>query len=78
MADGKPDYSKMRMQLHKPSFANSFGKSAAKPLSRIACSRWFYKPCRVLDAYLNFLIGKGTGTGWDMQEEVRAAVTRIL
>jgi FkbM family methyltransferase len=65
------------MQLHKPTFANRFGKSAAKPLSRIACSRWLYKPCRVLDAYLNFLMGKGSGTGWDMREEVRAAVSRI-
>jgi len=26
---------------------------------------------------LNFLIGKGSGTGWDMQEEVRAAVIRM-
>jgi FkbM family methyltransferase len=77
MPDGNSDDSGTRMQLHKPSFANRFGKSAAKPLSWIACSRWLYKPCRVLDAYLNFLMGKGSGTGWDMQEEVRAAVTRI-
>ena len=65
------------MQLHKPSLANKLGKRAAKPLSRVVCSRWFYKPCRVLDAYLNFLMGKGAGTGWDMKEEVRAAVSRI-
>jgi FkbM family methyltransferase len=65
------------MQLYKPSFANRFGKSAAKPLSRLACSRWFYRPCRLLDAYLNFLMGKGSGTGWDMEDEVRAAVSRI-
>jgi FkbM family methyltransferase len=65
------------MQLHQQSFANRFGKFAAKPLSRIACSRWLYKSCRMLDAYLNFLMGKGSGTGWDMREEVRAAVTRI-
>ena len=31
----------------------------------------------MLDAYLNFLIGKGSGTGWDLGEEVRAAVARI-
>ena len=31
----------------------------------------------MLDAYLNFLIGKGSGTGWDMKEEVQAAVSRI-
>lgn len=31
----------------------------------------------MVDAYLNFLIGKGSGAGWDMREEVRAAVARI-
>lgn len=31
----------------------------------------------MLDAYLNFLMGKGSGTGWDLREEVRAAVARI-
>jgi len=46
-------------------------------LSRVACSRPFYKPLRMLDAYLNFLLGKGSGTGWDLREEVRAAVVRI-
>src|ERR1019366_3726445 len=65
------------MRLHNPSFFNRAGKLAAKPLSRIACSGWFYKPARMLDAYLNFLIGKGSGTGWDLHEEVRAAVRRI-
>ena len=65
------------MQLHKPSFANRVGKRVAKPLSRVACSAWFHKPARMADAYLNFLLGKGSGTGWDMREEVRAAVKRI-
>jgi FkbM family methyltransferase len=65
------------MQLHKPSLANRIGKFAAKPLSRIMCSRPFYAPSRVLDAYLNFLTGKGSGTGWDMREEILAATTRI-
>ncbi len=65
------------MRLHKPSFFNRAGKLMAKPLSWIACSGWFYKPIRMVDAYLNFLIGKGSGTGWDLQEEVRAAVMHI-
>lgn len=65
------------MQLHKPSLANRLGKRVARPLSWVACSPWFYKPARMADAYLNFLIGKGSGTGWDMREEVRAAVSRI-
>ena len=64
------------MQLHKPSFANKAGKTAAKPLSRILCSRLLYKPSRFLDAYLNYLAGKGYGTE-DLQGEIRAALTRI-
>ena len=62
------------MQLHKPSLANRLGKRAARPLSWLACSGFLYRPVRMLDAYLNFLIGKGSGTGWDLGEEVRAAV----
>ena len=63
------------MQIHKPSLANRIGKRVAKPLSWVVCSPLFYKPSRMFDAYLNFLIGKGSGTGWDMREEVRAAAT---
>jgi FkbM family methyltransferase len=65
------------MQLHKPGLANRLAKAAAKPLSRVVCSWLFYKPARVADAYLNFLIGKGSGTGWDLQSEVRAAARWI-
>jgi FkbM family methyltransferase len=65
------------MQLHKPGLANRLAKAAAKPLSRIVCSSLFHKPARVADAYLNFLIGKGAGTGWDLQSEVRAAARWI-
>ncbi len=65
------------MQLHEPSYANRLAKWAAKPLSRLVCSHPLRRPCRVLDAYLNFLMGKGSGAGWDMEHEVRAAVRRI-
>jgi len=65
------------MQLHKPGLANRLAKAAAKPLSRIVCSSLLYKPARVADAYLNFLIGKGSGTGWDLQSEVSAAARWI-
>lgn len=65
------------MQLHKPSFSNRLGKRLGKPLSRIFCSKLLYKPTRMLDAYLNFLMGKGSGTGWDLRHEVQSAVARI-
>ena len=65
------------MQLYKRSFANRIGNRLAKPLSWVACSPLLYKSTRMVDAYLNFLIGKGSGTGRDIGEEVRAAVARI-
>ncbi len=65
------------MRLHKPSLANRLGKNAAKPLSKLASSRWFHPLVRMTDAYLNFLIGKGSGTGWDLDGEVSAAIARI-
>jgi len=65
------------MELHKAGLANRLAKAAAKPLSRIVCSSLLYKPARVADAYLNFLIGKGSGTGWNLQSEVKAAAAWI-
>ena len=65
------------MRLHQPSLANRLGKQVAKPLSWLACARWIYPMARMADAYLNFLIGKGSGTGWDLREEVRGAGLRI-
>jgi FkbM family methyltransferase len=65
------------MQLHKPGLTNRLAKAAAKPLSRIVCSSLLYKPARIADAYLNFLLGKGSGTGWDLQSEMKAAARWI-
>ncbi|MEI8291588.1 MAG: FkbM family methyltransferase [Verrucomicrobiota bacterium] len=65
------------MRLHQASLANRLGKQLAKPLSWLACARGIYPLVRMTDAYLNFLIGKGSGTGWDLREEVRGAVLRI-
>ena len=65
------------MQLHKEGTLNSLGKSLAPPLSRIVCSALLYTPSRMIDAYLNFLLGKGSGTGWGLYEEVHEAVSRI-
>ena len=48
-------------------------KSAAPALARVVCSELLYKPVRVFDAYLNFLMGRGAGTGWDLDSEIRTA-----
>jgi len=65
------------MQLHKPTLANRLGKAVAKPLSWLVCCSLLYKPARMAEAYLNFLIGKGSGTGWDLEGEVAAAARRV-
>ena len=65
------------MQLHNVPFLTKLAKRTAQPLSRIVCSKLFYKPVRALDAYLNFLLGKGSGTGWDIQHEIEGALSRI-
>jgi FkbM family methyltransferase len=65
------------MQLHKPTLAKRLGKAVAKPLSWLVCCSLLYKPARMAEAYLNFLIGKGSGTGWDLEGEVAAAARRV-
>jgi len=61
------------MLLHSPTLLNQIAKRFSKPLSRIACSGFFYQAIRAIDAYLNFLQGKGSGTGWDLSNEIQAA-----
>lgn len=65
------------MRLHEPTLANRLGKAVAKPLSRIVCCSLLYKPARMAEAYLNFLLGKGSGTGWNLECELTAAARRI-
>jgi FkbM family methyltransferase len=65
------------MKLHKPSRINHYAKKIASPLSRVACSNILLPGLRIMDAYINFLIGKGSGAGWDLEEEVDAAIQTI-
>ena len=64
------------MQLNKPSRAKEMGKKLARPLSWLACSSWLRQPYRVMNIYLNSLVGKGSG-GWVLDDEVQAALARI-
>lgn len=61
------------MNLHKVSPLNRAAKSVAPALAKVICSGLLYKPARMFDAYLNFLMGRGAGTGWDLDSEIRAA-----
>jgi len=65
------------MDLGKPSVLNTLAKRASGPLSHAATSRVLERPLRVVDAYLNFVLGKGAGTGWDIGHEVTLALARI-
>jgi|SRR6185369_1476932 FkbM family methyltransferase len=65
------------MQLHRPTILNKAAKKLASPLSFVAGSKWLRTPFRVVDAYLNFLVGKGSGTGWDLSLEVNSALSRV-
>jgi FkbM family methyltransferase len=55
---------------------NSIGKFLAPPLSAVLTSSLLYKPSRYIEAYLAFLLGKGSGST-SLQEEVQAASRNI-
>src|ERR1017187_4572149 len=63
--------------LHKWGFLNRSAKMLAKPLSLLVCSRLLYQPFTMIDAYLNYLLGKGAGSGGDLESEVNAALSLI-
>lgn len=65
------------MRLHQATWINRWAKRAAGSLSRPVCSPALLRPMRGLDAYLNFLLGKGSGVGWDLSHEIDAARTHI-
>ncbi|MCE2904237.1 MAG: hypothetical protein LW814_04250 [Anabaena sp. CoA2_C59] len=63
------------MKLYE-SKLNSIGKFLAPPLSAVLTSSLLYKPSRYIEAYLAFLLGKGSGST-SLQEEVQAASRNI-
>ena len=65
------------MRFHQATWLNRLAKRASGPLSRLACSPPLRKPLRGLDAYLNFLMGKGSGVGWDLAHEIEAARAHV-
>ncbi len=65
------------MKLHKATLLNKFAKSISGPLSLIVCMPSLLNLARAFDAYLNFLMGKGSGTGWALSQEISSAKTLI-
>jgi FkbM family methyltransferase len=63
------------MKLHE-SKLNYPAKLLGKPLSAMLCSNLLFQSSRYLEAYLAFLLGKGSGGG-SINEEVRGASKNI-
>jgi FkbM family methyltransferase len=63
------------MKLRRWKWMDRAAKILASPLSRLAVSRLFFTSLRMLDAYLNILVGKGSGNGWALDDEVSAALS---
>jgi FkbM family methyltransferase len=56
---------------------NRLGKALAPAFSRVATCSPMLKLSRYAEAYLNILLGKGSGTGWDLEGEIRAACSTL-
>jgi len=61
------------MRLNTPGILNKFGKTITPFLSRAFAGKRMTNLLEVSCAYLNCLIGKGAGTGWDRGEELAAS-----
>jgi FkbM family methyltransferase len=61
------------MRLNTPGKLNRLGKRITPVFGRLAASRRVTGLVELSSAYLNCLIGKGAGTGWDKGEEIAAA-----
>lgn len=65
------------MKLHNKSVINKFGKAIAKPLSYLVANRFTADFSNLLGMYWSILLGKGAGTGWAIDAEVKAAIKSI-
>jgi FkbM family methyltransferase len=63
------------MKLRRWKWMDRTAKKLTRPLSKLAVSRLFFTPLRMLDAYFNILVGKGSGTGWALEDEIHAALS---
>ncbi len=65
------------MNLHRSPF-KPIARSISPLISRGLIGLRLEPLTRAASAYLNYLIGRGNGTGWDLTPEVRAASSLIL
>lgn len=62
---------------HEPGLLNSLGKRAAPRLTPLLTQPHLAQAVRHLETYLGVIQGKGSGTGWDLDGEVQAALAAI-
>ena len=62
---------------HEPGLLNTLGKRAAPLLTPLLTHPNLAQAVRHLETYLGVIQGKGSGTGWDLDAEVRAARAAI-
>jgi len=62
---------------HEQTFANKIGKILAKPLSCLVANSRMERFSRFAELYWCILLGKGAGTGWAMEAEIKAAKSAI-
>lgn len=66
------------MKLQEQGLANRIGKFIARPLSSMVANPVTESWARLLEAYWCILLGKGSGSNWSLQAEVKAtqSITR--
>jgi FkbM family methyltransferase len=62
---------------HDPGPLNRIGKRMAPVLSRMLMHGVGARTLRLLEIYLEIIQGKGAGTGWDMQGEIRVVTDLV-
>jgi FkbM family methyltransferase len=67
----------MTVKVSDQNFLNKIGKAVAKPLSRLFANARTEQLSLLADAYLCILLGKGAGSGWALDVEVKAAAGAI-
>lgn len=56
---------------------NRIGKALAKPLSRLVANSTTARLSQLADDYVCILLGKGAGTGWAFEAEIKAATSVV-
>ena len=65
------------MKPHEQTVLNKMGKILAIPLSHLVANSMTEGVARLAEAYWCILLGKGAGTGWALDAEIKAAKTVI-